>query len=67
MIAAMRLVEKVDGLVAGVAAVACENSWGGKDIKTKVKLATCVPQADEGASEWQRQIDDRSLNSWKAA
>ena len=77
MSAAMRLVEKVDGVVVGVAAIAVENSEGANEIKTKVKVASCIPTEEVGeeeeeerkgrnnADDWQQQIDRRFLKSWE--
>ena len=77
MLAAMRLVEKVDGVVVGVAAIAVENSEGANEIKTKVKVASCIPTEEVGeeeeeerkgrsnADDWQQQIDRRFLKSWE--
>ena len=63
MNAAIRLVEKVGGIVVGVAAIAIENSSGAKDIKAKVKSISCIPEGEEGV-QWQKQIDRRFMNSW---
>ena len=63
MAAAIRLVEKVGGLVVGVAAIAIENSVGAKEIQTKVKSASCIPEGRAG-DDWRRQIDKRALDSW---
>ena len=64
MNAALRLVEKIGGSVVGVAAIAIENSPGAKEIKTKVKSVSCIPE-DQAGALWQKQIDRRFLDSWR--
>ncbi|XP_003968602.2 uncharacterized protein [Takifugu rubripes] len=55
MKAAIQLVEKQGATVAGVAAVAIENSEGGKWIKEHYKASHCIPE------ELQGQLDRRNL------
>ncbi|KAI4887272.1 hypothetical protein NFI96_021670 [Prochilodus magdalenae] len=59
MIAAIKLVEKQGATVVGVAAMAIENSEGGKWIKENYKYSHCVP------AELQSQIDSQYLESFK--
>ncbi|XP_060799693.1 adenine phosphoribosyltransferase isoform X2 [Neoarius graeffei] len=59
MKAAIKLVEKQGASVVGVAAVAIENSEGGKWIKENYKYSHCIPK------ELQSQIDGRYLESFK--
>ncbi|KAM6987849.1 adenine phosphoribosyltransferase [Tautogolabrus adspersus] len=58
MKAAIQLVEKLGATVVGVAAVAIENTEGGKWIKENYKFSHCIPE------ELQSQIDRKSLNSF---
>lgn len=60
MKAAIQLVERLGGTVAGVAAVAIENTEGGKWIKENYKFSHCIPE------ELQSQIDQKHLSSFKA-
>ncbi|XP_054650375.1 adenine phosphoribosyltransferase [Dunckerocampus dactyliophorus] len=59
MRAAIQLVERLGATVVGVAAVAIENSEGGKWIKDAYKFSHCIPE------ELQRQIDAKCLDSFK--
>lgn len=59
MKAAIQLVERLGGTVVGVAAVAIENTEGGKWIKEHYKFSHCIPE------ELQSQIDKKSLKSFK--
>ncbi|XP_041665982.1 adenine phosphoribosyltransferase [Cheilinus undulatus] len=59
MKAAIQLVEKLGATVVGVAAVAIENTEGGKWIKENYKFSHCIPE------ELQIQIDEKRLNSFK--
>ncbi|XP_012695248.1 adenine phosphoribosyltransferase isoform X1 [Clupea harengus] len=59
MKAAIQLVEKQGATVVGVAAVAIENSEGGKWIKQNYKHSNCIPE------ELQSQIDSQYLESFK--
>ncbi|XP_074536259.1 adenine phosphoribosyltransferase [Halichoeres trimaculatus] len=59
MKAAIQLVEKLGATVAGVAAVAIENTEGGKWIKDNYKFSHCIPE------ELQSQIDQKTLDSFK--
>ncbi|KAG9265266.1 hypothetical protein AMEX_G21643 [Astyanax mexicanus] len=59
MKAAIKLVERQEGSVVGVAAVAIENSEGGKWIKENYKYSHCIPE------EIQPQIDSQYLESFK--
>ncbi|XP_034024787.1 adenine phosphoribosyltransferase [Thalassophryne amazonica] len=59
MKAAIHLVEKLGGTVVGVAAVAIENTEGGKWIKERYKFSQCIPE------ELQNQIDQKYLDSFK--
>ncbi|XP_063060896.1 adenine phosphoribosyltransferase [Engraulis encrasicolus] len=58
MRAAIQLVEKQGATVVGVAAVAIENSEGGKWIKEHYKHSHCIPE------ELQAQIDNQYLESF---
>eukprot|EP00063_Salmo_salar_P094954 XP_014069789.1 PREDICTED: adenine phosphoribosyltransferase-like isoform X2 [Salmo salar] len=60
MKAAIKLVERQGATVVGVAAVAIENSEGGKWIKEKYKHSHCIPE------ELQSQIDKQYLDSFKS-
>ncbi|CAB1348968.1 unnamed protein product, partial [Coregonus sp. 'balchen'] len=51
---------RLDVLSPGVAAVAIENSEGGKWIKEKYKYSHCIPE------ELQSQIDKQYLDSFKS-
>ncbi|KAF7644706.1 hypothetical protein LDENG_00217340, partial [Lucifuga dentata] len=59
MKAAIKLVEKLGAAVVGVAAVAIENTDGGKWIKQNYKFSHCIPE------ELQSQIDQKRLISFK--
>ncbi|XP_071770698.1 adenine phosphoribosyltransferase [Centroberyx gerrardi] len=59
MKAAIELVEKLGATVVGVAAVAIENSEGGKWIKENYRFSHCIPE------ELQSQIDQQHLDSFK--
>ncbi|XP_068441184.1 zgc:174895 [Clinocottus analis] len=59
MKAAIQLVERLGATVAGVAAVAIENTEGGKWIKENYKFSHCIPE------ELQSQIDRKHLDSFK--
>ncbi|XP_058270511.1 adenine phosphoribosyltransferase isoform X2 [Hemibagrus wyckioides] len=59
MKAAIKLVEKQGASVVGVAAVAIENSEGGKWIKENYKHSHCIPK------NLQSQIDSQYLESFK--
>ncbi|CAG08969.1 unnamed protein product [Tetraodon nigroviridis] len=59
MKAAIQLVEKLGATVAGVAAVAIENSEGGKWIRDNYKTSHCVP------AELQGQLDRRDFDFFK--
>ncbi|CAN9510876.1 unnamed protein product [Ophioblennius macclurei] len=59
MKAAIQLVERQNAIVVGVAAVAIENTEGGKWIKERYKFSHCVPQ------ELQEQVDAKRLNCFK--
>ncbi|XP_066534146.1 zgc:174895 [Hoplias malabaricus] len=59
MKAAVKLVENLGATVVGVAAVAIENSKGGKWIKENYRYSHCVPK------ELQSQIDSHYLDSFK--
>ncbi|XP_030633735.1 uncharacterized protein LOC115814903 [Chanos chanos] len=60
MKAAIKLVEKQGATVVGVAAVAIENSEGGKWIKDNYRCSHCIPD------QLQSQIDGQYLESFKA-
>ncbi|XP_029372975.1 uncharacterized protein LOC115052784 [Echeneis naucrates] len=57
MKAAIQLVERLGATVVGVAAVAIENTEGGKWIKENYKFSHCIP------NELQSQIDQKHLDS----
>lgn len=59
MNAAIQLVERLGGTIVGVAAVAIENTEGGKWIKENYKFSHCIPE------DLQSQIDQKYLNSFK--
>ncbi|XP_029303029.1 uncharacterized protein LOC115018251 [Cottoperca gobio] len=59
MKAAIHLVERLGATVAGVAAVATENTEGGLWIKENDKFSHCIPE------ELQSQIDQKHLDSFK--
>ncbi|XP_046718380.1 uncharacterized protein LOC124394275 isoform X1 [Silurus meridionalis] len=59
MKAAIKLVERQGASVVGVAAVAIENSKGGKWIKENYKYSHCIPK------KLQPQIDNHYLESFK--
>ncbi|XP_051966412.1 adenine phosphoribosyltransferase [Xyrauchen texanus] len=59
MKAAIKLVENQGATVAGFAAVAIENSEGGKWLKENYKYSHCIP------NELQTQIDNQYLESFK--
>ncbi|XP_061106094.1 adenine phosphoribosyltransferase-like [Conger conger] len=58
MRAAISLVEKLGATVVGVAAVAIENSEGGRWIKERYRYSHCIPEA------LQAQIDRQHLDSF---
>lgn len=60
MKAAIQLVERLGATVVGVAAVAIENTEGGKWIKENYKFSHCIPE------ELQSQIDRKHLDSFKS-
>ncbi|XP_061683717.1 adenine phosphoribosyltransferase isoform X2 [Syngnathoides biaculeatus] len=60
MTAAIRLLERMGATIVGVAAVAVENSEGGKWIKENYKCSHCVPE------ELQGQIDGKYLDSFRS-
>uniref|UniRef100_A0A3Q2WV36 adenine phosphoribosyltransferase n=1 Tax=Haplochromis burtoni TaxID=8153 RepID=A0A3Q2WV36_HAPBU len=60
MKAAIQLVEKLGATVVGVAAVAIENTEGGRWIKENYKFSHCIPE------ELQSQIDGKYLDSFKS-
>ncbi|KAG7484786.1 hypothetical protein MATL_G00054030 [Megalops atlanticus] len=60
MRAAISLVEKLGATVVGVAAVAIENSEGGRWIKENYRCSHCIPE------ELQAQIDQQYLESFKS-
>ncbi|XP_029923786.1 uncharacterized protein LOC115370768 [Myripristis murdjan] len=60
MRAAIKLVEQLGATVVGVAAVAIENTEGGKWIKENYKYSHCIPD------ELQSQIDGQYLDSFKS-
>ncbi|KAE8295036.1 Adenine phosphoribosyltransferase [Larimichthys crocea] len=60
MKAAIQLVERLGATVVGVAAVAIENTEGGKWIKENYKFSHCIPE------ELQSQIDQKYLESFKS-
>ncbi|KAF4103970.1 adenine phosphoribosyltransferase [Onychostoma macrolepis] len=59
MRAAIKLVENQGATVVGIAAVAIENSEGGKWLKENYKYSHCIP------NELQSQIDSQYLESFK--
>lgn len=59
MKAAIQLVERLGGTIVGVAAIAIENTEGGKWIKENFKFSHCIPE------DLQSQIDQKYLNSFK--
>lgn len=59
MRAAIKLVEKQGAIVVGIAAVAIENSEGGKWLKENYKYSHCIPK------ELQSQIDSQYLEYFK--
>ncbi|XP_038549866.1 adenine phosphoribosyltransferase [Micropterus salmoides] len=59
MKAAIQLVERLGGTVVGVAAMAIENTEGGKWIKENYKYSHCIHE------ELQSQIDRKCLESFK--
>ncbi|KAL4608422.1 hypothetical protein GN956_G24663 [Arapaima gigas] len=59
MKAAISLVERFGAVVVGVAAVAIENSQGGRWIKQNYRCSSCVPE------ELHPQIDRKYLDSFK--
>lgn len=59
MKAAIQLLERLGSTVVGVAAVAIENTEGGKWIKDNYKFSHCIPK------ELQNQIDQKRLDSFK--
>ncbi|XP_020506725.1 zgc:174895 [Labrus bergylta] len=60
MKAAIQLVEKLGATVVGVAAVAIENTEGGKWIKDNYRFSHCIPD------ELQSQIDRKRLDSFSS-
>ncbi|XP_043115837.1 adenine phosphoribosyltransferase [Puntigrus tetrazona] len=60
MRAAIKLVENQGAAVVGIAAVAIENSEGGKWLKENYKYSHCIPK------ELQSQIDAQHLESFKS-
>ncbi|XP_074496054.1 adenine phosphoribosyltransferase isoform X2 [Sebastes fasciatus] len=60
MKASIQLVERLGATVVGVAAVAIENTEGGKWIKENYKFSHCIPE------ELQSQIDGKYLDSFKS-
>ncbi|XP_037123291.1 adenine phosphoribosyltransferase [Syngnathus acus] len=58
MKAAIQLLERLGATVVGVAAVAVENSEGGKWIRDHYKCSHCIPE------ELQSQIDGQHLDSF---
>ncbi|XP_068173749.1 zgc:174895 isoform X2 [Antennarius striatus] len=59
MKAAIQLLEGMGATVVGVAAIAIENTQGGKWIKEHYKFSQCIPD------ELQNQIDQKYLESFK--
>ncbi|XP_056329619.1 adenine phosphoribosyltransferase isoform X1 [Danio aesculapii] len=59
MRAAIKLVENQGAIVVGIAAVAIENSEGGKWLKENYKYSHCIPK------ELQAQIDSQYLEYFK--
>ncbi|KAM9319211.1 adenine phosphoribosyltransferase [Pholidichthys leucotaenia] len=60
MKAAIQLIEKQGATVVGIAAVAIENTEGGKWVKEHYKFSHCIPE------ELQSQINGKYLNSFKS-
>ncbi|KAG7479388.1 adenine phosphoribosyltransferase-like [Solea senegalensis] len=60
MKAAIELVEQLGATVVGVAAVAVENTKGGKWIKDNYRVSHCIPE------ELQSQVDRKHLESFKS-
>ncbi|KAM9811303.1 adenine phosphoribosyltransferase [Syngnathus typhle] len=60
MKAAIQLLERLGATVVGVAAMAVENSEGGKWIREHYKCSHCIPE------ELQSQIDGQHLDSFKS-
>ncbi|KAL7400099.1 hypothetical protein ABVT39_006564 [Epinephelus coioides] len=60
MKAAIKLVERLGATVVGVAAVAIENTEGGKWIKEHYKFSHCIPE------ELQSQVDRKYLDFFKS-
>ncbi|XP_014828714.1 PREDICTED: adenine phosphoribosyltransferase-like [Poecilia mexicana] len=60
MRAAIQLVENLGATVTGVAAVAIENTEGGKWIKENYKFSHCIPEG------LQSQVDRKHLDSFKS-
>ncbi|XP_058489821.1 adenine phosphoribosyltransferase [Solea solea] len=60
MKAAIELVEQLGATVVGVAAVAVENTTGGKWIKDNYRVSHCIPK------ELQSQVDRKQLESFKS-
>uniref|UniRef100_A0A3Q3EBW8 adenine phosphoribosyltransferase n=2 Tax=Hippocampus comes TaxID=109280 RepID=A0A3Q3EBW8_HIPCM len=60
MKAAIQLLERMGATVVGVAAVAIENTEGGKWIRERYKCSHCIPE------ELQSQIDGKHLDSFNS-
>ncbi|XP_057695589.1 adenine phosphoribosyltransferase-like [Corythoichthys intestinalis] len=60
MKAAIQLLERMGAIIVGVAAVAMENTEGGKWIQDNYKCSHCIP------AELQKQIDQKCLDSFKS-
>ncbi|XP_077350378.1 adenine phosphoribosyltransferase [Festucalex cinctus] len=60
MKAAIQLLEKMGATIVGVAAVAMENTEGGKWIQDNYKCSHCIPE------ELQSQIDGKHLDTFKS-
>ncbi|XP_077422743.1 adenine phosphoribosyltransferase isoform X2 [Vanacampus margaritifer] len=60
MKAAIQLLERMGAAIVGVAAVAMENTEGGKWIQDNYKCSHCIP------AELQSQIDGKHLDSFKS-
>ncbi|XP_029026946.1 adenine phosphoribosyltransferase [Betta splendens] len=60
MKAAIQLIESLEATVVGVAAVAIENTEGGKWLKDNYTFSHCIPE------ELQGQIDGKYLNFFKS-
>lgn len=58
MQAAIKLLEKQGAIIVGIAAVAIENSEGGKWLKENYKYSHCIPK------ELQAQIDNQYMESF---